>query len=95
VQRGHAVANACFVAAVNRVGFEESPDGNGGIDFWGRSFLADPDGQLVGLASGDEEELLMCDVDLTHIEQVRGSFSFPFRDRRVDSYSDLTKLYLD
>ena len=95
VQRGHAVANACFLAAVNRVGFEESPDGNGGIGFWGRSFVADPDGQLVGLASGDEEELLICDVDLKHIEQVRGSFSFPFRDRRIDSYNGLTRLYLD
>ncbi len=95
VQRGHAVANACFLAAVNRVGFEQCPGSGVGIDFWGRSFVADPNGQIVKQAAGDEEELLLCSVDLAHVEKVRKGSSFPFRDRRVDSYSGLTKLYLD
>ncbi|RLC74875.1 MAG: carbon-nitrogen hydrolase [Chloroflexi bacterium] len=95
VQRGHAVANACFLAAVNRVGFEESPESGVGIDFWGRSFVADPNGQIVEQAAGDREELLICSIDLAHVEEVRKGSSFPFRDRRVDSYSGLTKLYLD
>jgi N-carbamoylputrescine amidase len=101
VQRGHAVANACYLAAVNRVGFEPSPEGTsrrshpGGIDFWGSSFVADPDGQIVGRASADEPELLVCSVDLGAVEELRKRFSFPFRDRRVDSYGGLTRLYLD
>jgi N-carbamoylputrescine amidase len=103
VQRGHAVANACYLAAVNRVGFEASPstslrtgpDGRGGIDFWGRSFLANPDGTVLREASENEEEIVVCPVDLALIEEVRAASSFPFRDRRVDSYGGLTKLYLD
>ncbi len=95
VQRGHAVANACFVATVNRVGFEAHPEGKGGIDFWGTSFVADPDGQVLEQASAADEEILLCPIDLAHIEKVRASYSFPFRDRRIDSYSGLTKLYLD
>jgi N-carbamoylputrescine amidase len=95
VQRGHAVANACYLAAVNRVGFEPSPDGTAGIDFWGSSFVADPDGQIVGRASADLPELLLCSIDLGALEAVRKRFSFPFRDRRVDSYGGLTRLYLD
>jgi N-carbamoylputrescine amidase len=101
VQRGHAVANACYVAAVNRVGFEPSPAGtgggaqSGGIDFWGSSFVADPDGQVVARASADEPELLLCSVDLGAVQELRTRFSFPFRDRRVDSYGGLVRLYLD
>jgi len=95
VQRGHAVANACYLAAVNRVGFEESPDGQGGIAFWGRSFVADPDGKVLEEASEKEDEILVCPVDMALIEEVRSESSFPFRDRRVDSYSGLTKLFLD
>jgi N-carbamoylputrescine amidase len=95
VQRGHAVANACFVAAVNRVGFEPSPQGQGGIDFWGTSFVSDPDGQILEEASTASERLLMCPIDLAAIAEARASSSYPFRDRRVDSYGDLTKLYLD
>ena len=102
VQRGHAVANACYLAAVNRVGFEASPstslrtgpDGEGGIGFWGRSFVADPDGTVLREASETEEEILVCPVDLALIEEVRAVSSFPFRDRRVDSYSGLTELFL-
>jgi len=95
VQRGHAVANACYVAAVNRVGFETGPEGRGGIDFWGQSFVANPLGRVLKQASEDSEEVLVCPVDLSFVEGVRRSESFPFRDRRIDSYGGLTKLYLD
>ena len=107
VQQGHAVANACFLAAVNRVGFEPDPsaaagaaggvgpNGERGINFWGRSFVADPDGLLVAQASGDEAEILVCTVDLGQIEVAKIRYSFPYRDRRVDSYQGLLKLYGD
>ena len=111
VQQGHAVANACFLAAVNRVGFEADPSivlpashgdlagvgpaGESGIQFWGRSFVADPDGRIVKQASKSNQEILICELDLAMIEETRIRFSFPFRDRRVDSYQDLLKLYSD
>jgi N-carbamoylputrescine amidase len=94
VQRGHAVANACYLAAVNRVGFEPGPNENEGIDFWGQTFLADPDGTVVGQASADHEEVLLVRADMAMLEEIRKAFSFPFRDRRVDSYGGLTSLYL-
>jgi N-carbamoylputrescine amidase len=93
VQQGHAAANACYLAAINRVGFEESPDGGNGIQFWGGSFIANPSGQLLEKASMEEEENLLCSIDLSRIEEIRNTSSYPFRDRRVDSYQDLTKLY--
>jgi len=105
VQQGHAVANACFLAAVNRVGFEAAPsqdenagvgpNGESGIQFWGQSFIADPDGRIVKQASKIDEETLICEIDLSMIEETKKSFSFPYRDRRVDSYQDLLKLYSD
>jgi N-carbamoylputrescine amidase len=95
VQQGHAAANACFVATVNRVGFEQTPGGGEGIQFWGKSFIANPSGQLIQEASMDNEEILVCSVDLSKIEKIRTSESFPFRDRRVDSYQGLTQLYFD
>ena len=95
VQYGHAVANACFFAAVNRVGVEESPNGVDGIDFWGSSFVADPFGRVVAQASADEEEVLVCQIDLDKVREMRDGWSFPFRDRRVDAYGGLTNLYLD
>jgi N-carbamoylputrescine amidase len=95
VQQGHAVANACYFAAVNRVGVEHSPAGDMGIDFWGQSFVTDPFGRLVAQAAADGEETLVCPVDLALIAEMRDGWSFPFRDRRVDSYGGLTKLYLD
>jgi N-carbamoylputrescine amidase len=95
VQRGHAVANACYLAAVNRVGFEQSPDGEDGIDFWGQSFIADPNGMIVAQASAKQEEILVASVNLDLIDEIRTGWSFPFRDRRVDTYSGLTRLYLD
>jgi N-carbamoylputrescine amidase len=93
VQQGHAAANACYLAAVNRVGFEGAPDDSGGIQFWGGSFVADLSGQVAVKASMKEEENLLCSLDLERIEKVRNISSYPFRDRRVDSYQDLTKLY--
>lgn len=95
VQRGHAVANALYLACVNRVGFEAEPTGDGGIDFWGRSFISDPNGKVLEEASREKEEVLIRPVDLSVIQEVREWFSFPFRDRRVDSYGPLTELYLD
>lgn len=77
------------------MGFEESPESGVGIDFWGRSFVADPNGPIVKQAAGDEEELVVCSVDLARVEVVRERFSFPFRDRRIDSYGGLTNLHLD
>ena len=93
VQQGHAAANACYLAAVNRVGFEGASGGSGGIQFWGGSFVADISGQVVKKASMEEEEILFCEIDLEQIEKVRNTSSYPFRDRRIDSYQDLTKLY--
>jgi N-carbamoylputrescine amidase len=95
VQRGHAVANAYYLACVNRVGFEENPEGKGGIDFWGQSFIADPHGKVVKKAPEDREEILVCPVDLSLVQEVRDVSSFPFRDRRIDSYDGLTRLFLD
>jgi N-carbamoylputrescine amidase len=93
VQQGHAAANACYFAAVNRVGFEQAPDGSGGIQFWGGSFIADLSGQVAAKASMEEEENLLYEIDFEQIEKLRNTSSYPFRDRRVDSYQDLTKLY--
>ncbi len=105
VQQGHAVANACFLAAVNRVGFEAAPsqneaagvgpNGESGIQFWGQSFIADPNGEIVKKASKTDEEILICEIDLAMVTDTKNNFSFPYRDRRVDSYQDLLKLYSD
>jgi N-carbamoylputrescine amidase len=93
VQQGHAVANACFLTAVNRVGFENEPNGKDGIKFWGQSFIADPYGRVLKQASGEQEEVVVCPIDLSFIEKVKTGYSFPYRDRRVDSYRDLLQLY--
>ena len=95
VQQGHAVANACFVAAVNRVGFEENREGLKGIDFWGKSFVSDPIGQILARAAGDGEEVVVCPIDLTLLRHVRDGYCFPFRDRRIDSYGEILKRYIE
>jgi len=107
VQQGHAVANACFLAAVNRVGVEldpsnqsgqssgAGPKGENGINFWGQSFVTDTDGVIIKEASKDQEEILICPIDLAEVEETKNLSSFPYRDRRVDSYQDLLKLYSD
>ncbi len=88
VQRGHAVANGCFVAAVNRVGFEEESE------FWGQTFVANPYGEIAAKASVDQEEVLLVACDLKAVEDFRRIWPF-FRDRRIDTYAPLTKRYLD
>jgi len=94
VQRGHAVANGVYVAAANRIGFETAPDGQGGIEFWGQSFIADPQGVILAEASADKEEILLADVNLTHVETIRRNWPF-LRDRRVDAYGSIIERFLD
>jgi N-carbamoylputrescine amidase len=86
VQRGHAIANGVFVAAVNRVGVED------GLQFWGGSFVADPFGAIIGQAGHDCEEALIVDCDLAMVERTRRLWPF-LRDRRVDAYGDLTRRF--
>ena len=88
VQRGHAVANGVYVAAVNRVGTED------GLQFWGASFLSDPFGRLLVRASQEAEETLVVSCDLDRIDTIRQHWPF-LRDRRIDAYGNLTKRYLD
>ena len=88
VQRGHAIANGVFVAAVNRVGREE------GLEFWGGSFVCDPLGRMLARASRTEEEVLVVDCDLALVEETRRGWPF-LRDRRVDAYEGLTSRLLD
>lgn len=95
VMRGHAVANGLPVVAVNRVGFEADPSGQtGGIQFWGSSFVAGPQGELHYRASDDEEESLVVDIDLKHSEDVRRWWPF-LRDRRIENYGDITRRFID
>jgi N-carbamoylputrescine amidase len=93
VQRAHAIANGIFVAVPNRVG-HETPLGGDGIEFWGRSFVVSPAGEVVARASDDREEVLVVDCDLARVEQARTHWPF-LRDRRIDAYGDITKRYLD
>jgi len=94
IQRSHAIANGCYVAAVNRVGHEQETPEAAGLEFWGTSFLCDPFGVVVAEASTDREETLVAPVDLGRIEEVRRHWPF-LRDRRVDAYGDLTRRYRD
>lgn len=95
VQRGHAVANGLPVVTVNRVGFEPDPSGQtGGIQFWGTSFVAGPQGELFYEATEDEEESIIVSIDMEHSEQVRRWWPF-LRDRRIDDYAEITKRYID
>lgn len=94
IQRSHAVANGIPVLSVNRTGFEAAPDGGRGIQFWGSSFVAGPQGEFLANASIDQGELLIVDVDLARSESVRRIWPF-LRDRRIDAYADLLKRYRD
>ncbi|HET7025091.1 MAG TPA: carbon-nitrogen hydrolase [Gemmatimonadales bacterium] len=91
IQRGHAIANGVFVAAVNRVG-HEGPVG-GGIEFWGNTFVTDPAGVVLH-RSGQDEEVIVLEVDLARVDTHRTHWPF-LRDRRIDAYSDLTKRFID
>lgn len=95
VQRGHAVANGLPVVAVNRIGHEPDPSGQTrGISFWGSSFVAGPQGEILAQASTDKPEDLLVEVDLAHSENVRRWWPF-LRDRRIEMFEDLTKRFRD
>ncbi|WP_221030109.1 carbon-nitrogen hydrolase [Actomonas aquatica] len=93
IQRSHAVANGCYVAAVNRIGLE-TPIGGDGIEFWGQSFVAGTSGQILQKASVDKEEILLVPIELGKVDVTRTHWPF-LRDRRIDAYGDLTKRYID
>jgi len=92
IQRSHAIANGVFVAAVNRVGFEGTPES--GLEFWGRSFVCDPFGQILAEASADKEEILMTECDPARVEEVRRNWPF-LRDRRIDAYPPILERWLE
>ncbi|MFN7933590.1 MAG: carbon-nitrogen hydrolase [Bryobacteraceae bacterium] len=92
IQRAHAIANGVYVAAVNRIGFEGTPDN--GLEFWGSSFVADPSGQIIADASVDKEEILIAEIDPKRCDEVRRNWPF-FRDRRIDAYSPILQRWRD
>jgi N-carbamoylputrescine amidase len=93
-QRGHAVANGVPVLSCNRTGFEKAPGHDGGIQFWGSSFVAGPQGEILAEAGVDAPEILFAEIDLKRSEDVRRIWPF-LRDRRIDAYADLLKRYID
>ena len=99
IQRSHAIANGVYVAVVNRVGFEtgnvrgKSAPGQG-LEFWGASFFCDPFGRVLAEASHDREEILVGEVDLKALEEIRRNWPF-LRDRRIDAYAPITNRLLD
>ncbi len=95
VQRGHAVANGLPVVTVNRVGHEPDPSGmTAGIQFWGTSFIAGPQGEFIYRASDTDEAMAIVEVDMRRSEQVRRWWPF-LRDRRIESYTDITRRFID
>ena len=95
VMRGHAVANGLPVVAVNRVGYEADPSKQtNGIEFWGSSFIAGPQGEMLYRASNNEEGTKLLTIDMEHSEQVRRWWPF-LRDRRIDKYNEITKRFID
>jgi N-carbamoylputrescine amidase len=94
VQRGHAIANGVYVAAVNRVGHERLDPSAAGLEFWGSSFVADPFGIVLAEASTDREEILVVETDPARVEEVRRNWPF-WRDRRVDVFGELTRRFAD
>jgi len=90
IQRSHAVANGVHVVSVNRVGFEQ----NGAMKFWGGSFVANPFGRLLSQASHDNEEVMVVDIDTQKTDSYRTHWPF-MRDRRIDSYGDIVKRFID
>ena len=93
IQRSHAVANGCYVAAVNRIG-HETPIGGDGIEFWGQSFVAGTSGQILAKGSTDKEEVMLVPIELDTVDVTRTHWPF-LRDRRIDAYGDLTKRFSD
>ncbi len=94
IQRSHAVANGVYVASANRIGFEKPVPEQDGIIFWGSSFICDPQGVVLSQASEDKEEILLAEVNLDHIENIRRNWPF-LRDRRIDAYDGIAKRFLD
>jgi N-carbamoylputrescine amidase len=94
IQRGHAIANGLYVAAVNRVGLERPDPNAAGLEFWGTSFLCDPFGVVLAEGSVDKEEVLVGEVDLGRMEDVRRNWPF-LRDRRIDAYGGIERRFLD
>jgi N-carbamoylputrescine amidase len=94
IQRSHAIANGLYVAAVNRVGHERPDGSHEGLEFWGGSFLADPFGTVVAEAAGTQEAIVVGEVDLRRVEEVRRGWPF-LRDRRVDAYGGIVQRFLD
>jgi N-carbamoylputrescine amidase len=100
IQRSHAVANGCYVCAPNRIGVEKilgkdgTPVNEAGIEFWGQSFVAAPDGQVVAKASIQNEEVLCVPCDLARVEFSRTHWPF-LRDRRIDAYGNITRRFVD
>lgn len=94
IQRSHAVANGIPVISCNRIGFEQSPASKEGINFWGNSFIAGPQGELVCSANATESKLLIATLDAQHNERVRQIWPY-LRDRRIDAYHDLTRRFID
>lgn len=94
VMKGHAVANGIYVAAANRIGLEKYLPGTDGLEFWGSSFIAGPQGEILAQASHDKEEILIAEVDLDLQENVRRNWPF-FRDRRIDAFGDIIKRAID
>jgi N-carbamoylputrescine amidase len=96
IQRSHAIANGCFVAVVNRVGFERQPGGDAsqGIEFWGQSFICNPQGQLLVAGSTGGEEVVIAEVDFAEVDRTRTAWPF-LRDRRIDAYDGLRNRFLD
>lgn len=93
IQRSHAVANGCYVAAVNRIGLEQ-PIGGDGLEFWGQSFVAGTSGQILAKASVDKEEVMVVPIDLSKVDVTRTHWPF-LRDRRIDAYGGLTQRLID
>jgi N-carbamoylputrescine amidase len=93
IQRAHAIANGCYVAAVNRVG-RERPAGGDGLEFWGQSFVAGPSGEILARASVDREQTLLVELDLDRLDETRTHWPF-LRDRRIDAYGAITQRFLD
>lgn len=94
VMKGHAVANGVYVAAANRIGLEKYLPDTDGLEFWGASFIAGPQGEILAQASHDKEEILIAEVNLDLQENVRQNWPF-FRDRRIDAFGDITKRAID
>jgi N-carbamoylputrescine amidase len=92
IQRSHGIANGCYVASVNRTGHEGDPDG--GIEFWGQSFVSDPSGTILAKAAVDQPDILVVPVDLARIDEQRTHWPF-LRDRRIDAYGEITRRYID